>query len=199
MAINPLIEADQVVTSLRGSLAHGDTDLKNIPELVKIVLTKEMWRRRFVVQRQQEVTFESFPEFVEHPAPEGLGTSVAAIQRFCSRAGDLTAVDLVDRNQIRDRGRPEKNGNHVPILRRPQGNSTAKTLRRLRAGRPDLHARVLAGELSASAAVIEAGFRVKTHTIPHDPHKAAAALKRHFTPAEIAEIVRLLHWSGGDE
>jgi hypothetical protein len=42
---------------------------------------------------------------------------------------------------------------------RPSGNSRAAFLRRLRKDRPDIHARVLAGELSPHASMIEAGFR----------------------------------------
>jgi len=42
---------------------------------------------------------------------------------------------------------------------RPSGNSRAAFLRRLRKDRPDIHARVLAGELSPYAGMIEAGFR----------------------------------------
>jgi hypothetical protein len=51
-------------------------------------------------------------------------------------------------------------GNNVP--KRPEGNSAAKALRRLRKDRPDLHKLVLEGKLSANKAMIEAGFRVKT-------------------------------------
>lgn len=187
-----LVEADQCVTALRSSLSHGGTDLKNIPELVKIILTKEMWRRRFVAQRQKEVEFTSFVEFVEHPAPEGLGTSLAEIQRFCSRAGDLTAVDLVDQNQARPDGRPTKTVNIINGLKRPQGTSTARTLRHLRDSRPDLHQRVLAGELSPGAAMVKAGLRIKTHTIPHDPTRAAGVIRRHFSREEVEEIIRQL-------
>jgi hypothetical protein len=46
------------------------------------------------------------------------------------------------------------------------GNASAAALRRLRKDRPDLHAEVMAGEQSANAAAIEAGFRPKTATVP---------------------------------
>jgi hypothetical protein len=49
----------------------------------------------------------------------------------------------------------------VHISKRPAGNSTAAFLRRLRKDRPDIHIRVLAGEISAHAGMIEAGFRKK--------------------------------------
>ena len=42
---------------------------------------------------------------------------------------------------------------------RPSGNSRAAFLRRLRKDRPDIHTRVLAGELSPFGGMVEAGFR----------------------------------------
>lgn len=49
---------------------------------------------------------------------------------------------------------------------------------KLRKDRPDLHAQVLAGELSPHAAMVEAGFRKRTITVPLEPG-AAATLRRH--------------------
>jgi hypothetical protein len=51
---------------------------------------------------------------------------------------------------------------------RPSGNSRAAALRRLRKTRPDIHARVLAGELTPHAGMVEAGFR-KRHASPTPP------------------------------
>jgi hypothetical protein len=44
---------------------------------------------------------------------------------------------------------------------RPTGNSAAAAMRRLRKDCPDIYFRVLAGEVSAHAGMIEAGFRKK--------------------------------------
>src|SRR5262245_36031428 len=51
--------------------------------------------------------------------------------------------------------------NEKDIQVAPTGTSLKATLRRLRKDRPDIHARVLNGELSANAGMIEAGFRKK--------------------------------------
>jgi hypothetical protein len=58
-------------------------------------------------------------------------------------------------------------------------------LRKLRRDREDLHKRVLAGEISPHAAMIEAGFRKKTLTVPADLDAAARTLLRHFDPDEL--------------
>jgi hypothetical protein len=62
----------------------------------------------------------------------------------------------------------------------PGGSDTSYTLARLKRDRPDLLDRVKSGELSANAAAIEAGFRVKSISVPLDVDRAAATLKRHF-------------------
>lgn len=72
------------------------------------------------------------------------------------------------------------------------GNSRAYALARLRKDRPDLHAQVLLGELSPHAAMIEAGFRVKSISIPLEPQAAAAALRRHFTDEQLGELLAAL-------
>jgi hypothetical protein len=73
--------------------------------------------------------------------------------------------DAEDLLNLRPAHRPKKaetvyNGAHVVNSSdRPAGNSRAYALRRLREQRPDIHARVLGGELSPHAAMVEAGFR----------------------------------------
>jgi hypothetical protein len=66
-------------------------------------------------------------------------------------------------------------------------------LRRLRDQRPDLHRRVLAGELSPHAAMLEAGFRRPTFTVPADNMQdLAAALVRHLDHQQIEELRKAL-------
>ncbi len=103
-------------------------------------------------------------------------------------------------NILRRRGRPTKEeqeankGNIVNFIR---GNNPGYAVARLQRDRPDLHERVLAGELSPHAAAIEAGFRKRTVSIPLEPKAAAAALRRHFTNEELAELIEALVYAGG--
>jgi hypothetical protein len=79
------------------------------------------------------------------------------------------ALDAKDRESQRGPGRPEtvySGKRDVHSSGRPSGNSRAAALRRLRKDRPDLHARILAGEISAHAAMVEAGFRHQTKGHP---------------------------------
>jgi hypothetical protein len=70
-----------------------------------------------------------------------------------------------------------------------QGTSVAYTLRRLARERPDLLARVEAGELSANKAAIEAGFR-KVPTPQEQIRKAFAKLTDDERVAMLAELAQ---------
>jgi hypothetical protein len=86
--------------------------------------------------------------------------------------------DAADLRNLRPAHRPTKaetvyNGDRVVNTSgRPVGNSRAYALRRLRDQRPDIHARVLAGEISPHAGTVEAGFRKRQQ------HPRAGDLKR---------------------
>ncbi|MEO1979145.1 MAG: hypothetical protein ABGZ24_01350, partial [Fuerstiella sp.] len=76
----------------------------------------------------------------------------------------------------------ERNGSDTTIKDRGQ----TYTLRRLARDHADLLARVRAGELSANAAAIEAGFRPKTATFNvEDLDKALTAWLRHFDVSDV--------------
>ncbi|MFI6818361.1 hypothetical protein ACIBG7_38605 [Nonomuraea sp. NPDC050328] len=66
-------------------------------------------------------------------------------------------------------------------------------LRRLREDAPALHTKVLAGEMSANAAMVAAGFRARTISVPvSKPESAAKALRKNLSREQLAELVSLL-------
>lgn len=71
----------------------------------------------------------------------------------------------------------------------PTGNSRSYALSRLKREREDLYRKVLAEEMSSHAAMIEAGFREPTLTIPLSPRKAAKRIVQHMTRQEFSELV----------
>lgn len=87
-------------------------------------------------------------------------------------------------------GRGKKTADN--ISRFSHGTQASYTLARLERDRPELAVRVRAGELSANAAAIEAGFRIKTFSVPLDVERAAAALKRVFTNSQLVRLRSLL-------
>jgi hypothetical protein len=66
----------------------------------------------------------------------------------------------------------------------PTGTTAAYAHRRLRKDRPDLHARVLAGEISPHAAMVQAGFRKRAKSRARTPLDRLRTAWRKATPAE---------------
>ncbi len=118
---------------------------------------------------------------------------------FPGREPTPIAVDAVDRKNQRPPGRPEKpdseTGNNVPTLaRRPEGNSQAERPFMpvlLQGSCPDLHAKVLSGEIkSANKAMVQAGLRVPTKTMPVDTPE-----NNHFEQTFLLRCVSQSRWA----
>ena len=181
-----------LVEALGSSLRSGDHGLKVVPGLVKRVLAEDAWRS-FVTQRGELVEYDHFEEFVATPPLKGLGASIDLVRTLVR--DDPVALDLFDQATQRPAHlkatemRDDVDDIHV----RPAGTSREAGLRRLRKDRPDLHAEVLAGAISTHAAMIKAGFRRRSMTVPVDkPENTAKALRRNLEPDQIKELVKLL-------
>lgn len=216
MAVDLLLQNDTYVSQLRSAIGEGEAALSDVPGLLKCVLKDDRWRKR-TIRTGDVVEFQRFEDFVRSLPLEGLGADMSLIRRICS--DDKEALDLLDKALKHSPGPPPKpkpvekpreaksapqseptgertesvnivNGSKGEL--RPFGNSSARAIRHLRESRPDLHAKVVAKELSPHAAMIEAGFRRKTITIPLEPASAARVLRRHFDEAQLRELARLL-------
>jgi len=180
-----------LVDALSSALDSGGHGLSNVPVLLKRLLAEEWWRE-FETVRGEVVRHERFEEFVAAPPLKGLGSEISLIKRIV--ADDREAVDLLDRVLQRQVGRPRKTVDNTNNSEgRPSGTSQARALRRLRKDAPELHAEVIAGRLSAHAAMVKAGFRTRTISVPVEhPDRVAAALRRHMTQEQLEELVRHL-------
>lgn len=146
--------------------------------LLRRVLETESWKS-FTTPRGEKVEHSSFADFLAERPLRGIGTDPALVRRLV--ADDLEAVDLLDRALQGKQGRRNDLVNNINEVARPVGTSSDQALRRLRKDRPDLHAEVLAGRLTAHRAMVDAGFRRATMTVPaDDPSAAVAALARKF-------------------
>lgn len=145
-----------------------------------------MWRKRFVTQTKQVIVFKSFREFVEADPPEGLKANVSLLLRICTDYDDMEAVSLISTEVGGKPGNPTGNNQHSgnvsntnisTVEDKPaRGDTTDYTVRRLAKNRPDIHAKVIAGELTPNAAAIEAGFRKTKFQLPTDPTAAGRYL-----------------------
>lgn len=188
---DPLKQNATLVEALGSSLRRGDHALGTVPDLLKRILREEAWRE-FVTQRGELVEHARFVDFVTTPPLKGLGGTVDLLRRIIS--GDTEALDLLDRALQMPAGRP-KNADVISNNDPPGRHGTSKgyALRRLRKDAPELHAEVLAGRISAHAAMVSAGFRRRTLSVRLDePESAAKALRKHMTPDQLQALVRLL-------
>ena len=130
------------------------------------------------------------------PVGRGACGTVDALRRLCrDDAESLDAIDAAMRmpNGIQRRNDAVDNihgiqSQQAPPLR-PTGTSTARALRALRDHAPALHAEVLAGRVSPHGAMVAAGLRRRTLTIPcDDPAAAARSIRRHFDAGQAAAL-----------
>lgn len=192
MPVDRLLENNEVVNALYGALHDGEHGLKVVPGLVRRVIQENRWQERRVEVVQRVASFHEFRRFVEETPPEGLGTTIDMLKRLCS--DHIAVLDMIDKAEQRPRGnasghnqhtRGNDNNVHISNDREsPEGNASQTAIRRLRKDRPDLHAEVIAGRKSPHGAMVEAGFRPKTVTVPLDPVRAAQTLRRRFTDDE---------------
>jgi hypothetical protein len=202
--MDKLREADSIVDSLGKAMQSGETGLRYVPALLVRVINEDMWRDRVIVKTGERVGFKTFKEFVETPPLEGLGADIDTLRRLCS--SNIAALDALNKHAYGGRGGNNNpsgsnqyktvNDNNIIIDRdrtSPVGTSRVQALHKLRSDAPELHTRVLAGDLSPHAAMIEAGFRKKMISIPVGNVRATAlTLARHFTPEQIDELIAIL-------
>ena len=85
----------------------------------------------------------------------------------------------------------QNNIHNVHVVSAPHGNSETYLLRRLKRDREDLAEKVVNGELSAHAAAVEAGFRVRMVQHPATVDGFRRAIERHLSPEQQAELYAL--------
>jgi hypothetical protein len=181
------VDDDKVIDALGSALRYGGAALGDVPDLLKRVLRTQVWRE-FTTQRREPVRHKRFIDFVTTQPLAGLGSDVDLIRRIVG--GDPEALDLLDQalqNPV---------GTNLPLSniqgQAPTGTTRDRALRKLRKDAPELHAAVLAGDLTAHGAMVKAGFRLRTLTVRPEPAAAARTLRKHLTPEQCAELARLL-------
>jgi hypothetical protein len=166
----------------------------DVPPLLKAILQEGRWKAR-KLKTGESASFARFEEFVTAKPLQGLGGDMDTLKRLCG--ADPETLDLIDKAVKGQHGGDRRSEsikvNNVDVDReeRPRGNSRQKAIRDLRDKQPEIHARVMAGELSPHAGMVVAGLRTRSITIPDDPAKAARILARHFQGDRWRALIRL--------
>lgn len=177
----------EIIRGLQESLIHGGHSIAMIPKSIATIIDKDMWREWIDPTTGEVHEYETFDRFAAAPRPDGLNAKRQELLDLCHGHKDaqrkIKRVWSVE-ELAQAPGRPAKSN-----VRNTNINSSTDDAnyaeRRLRRDRKDLYDRVQGGELSPHAAMVEAGFRKKTITIPSDLDAAARRLVRHFDPDEL--------------
>jgi hypothetical protein len=191
------------VLALRRALAGYDGGVVAVSRRLRAVLQTGAWQHFQPHEQTTTVQHGDFAAFVHATPPHGLGSDLQLLLKLC--AADVTTLDLLDRLTIRSRGnrlRQDTSGDDEGRKRvwqppASQGNSRQYALRRLRASYPELHRQVLAGELSVHHAMVGAGLRCHTISLPIDGARAAAIILRHFPPEQLIGLAEALSQACG--
>lgn len=191
----PLLSDDERIVMLQKYVSEGEQDLGLVTSLVGKVIESGAWSS-FTDQLGMPVEHDSFRSFVETPRWRGLGTSKSALVGWV-REQDPEAADAVERAwrgevpAARKVGPPpmDQRGNvEAPNI---TAGSADYLLARLKRDRPDLAARVVAGEKSPNAAAIEAGFRPRQIKVT-SPESVCQRLASVWTAEQLTHASQLL-------
>lgn len=189
--------------------------LPHVPQWTREILSTGAWRERF--EHGRRIAFDDFVEFITLASSKGgCGLDPDKVTALLRKSEDIEALDLW-LTAIRQKEAHETNANAPNLLdkggdRRSEifqssdgknsatlkGRGSTYAHARLRRDRPDLHARVLAGEISAHAAMVEAGFRKKRQRKPKSVLPRILKLLPELTPGERDELQSILvDWNDG--
>ena len=177
--------------ALKNISTNTKTYVREVAEILRLVIDptgKEHPWRCFEYEKAGVVTrceYETFNEYL------GQWSRLTLKQLKDLFHADAAILDLLDVATQRKAGGDTSIVNNINDAKRPEGDTVAAGLRRLRKDRPDLHQLVLQGGISTHGAMLQAGFRRPTKTIPIDtPASAVRALLRVFSAEEIIDAAQ---------
>jgi hypothetical protein len=201
----------ELVEELAQVACYDANGLAAGPMTLYRVLERDAWRR--YAHPRTKVIYEpaDFPTFVVAEWPNGLGVKggIPALLRMCEGDGEyaVKARTLIKTltpaagpeeggapvgNKNAAKGKPKDNVHNVHVDSRPHGNNETYLLRRLKRDRPDLAAKVVAGEMSAHAAGKAAGFVKATIQIQPTVPGFLKAAQAHLSPEQRLELKEAL-------
>ncbi len=182
---------DEIIKSLSSSVHWGHDNLVAVPNLLRMVLENNMWRKRYVRLTEQIVEFEGFEDFVTALPPEGLGTSLQVLRSLCHEHSDLLTMisqiagsSDVHRSETSDQSDTEA-AQHLArqlLLERLHSDNQDEIAEELEQGRITLN--------YAAEAVGYKDLRIAVSKL--DAASAAQTLINNLSPDVLRLLVRLL-------
>jgi len=172
------IERGQLCQSTIESLYEATGGLRQFPSLLKKVIATRAWERRTVHGKVVELA--SLRELITSKPVSGWGEDPTAVEAVIRDDPEALAAF---REAMKHQGERTDLPNNVrEVGEAACGNSRAYSISRVqRECDEETVAAVMAGEMSANAALVKAGVRENRQVyIPRDPAKAAEKLRRQF-------------------
>lgn len=183
------IERGQLCQTTVESLYEATGGLKHFPGLMKKIIQNKAWERR--VSRGKMIELSSLRELITEKPIRGWGEDPKKIEAIIK--DDVECLAMY-REAMLCQGERNDLGNNITEVGRVTGTSASYTVSRLQHESPELFEKVKAGELSANAAAIQAGFRKKmVSVVVGDPFSAARSLLRHYDADELVEALRAVN------
>lgn len=178
-----LIDKGTLVEAFWHAVDHGTGTLENIPGLIRRVIETDAWKKR--IHEGQLYEHKRFIDFITSKPLAGCGWDPDKVLALIKGDVDLErswremVTPAIGTNQH------SEGSNNITTLR---GTDRTYTLSRLKREAPALYQKVLDKKLSPNAAAIQAGFRIKTISVPLDAQRAVSILRKYFKHVEIGEL-----------
>jgi hypothetical protein len=153
------IEKAELVQTTVDCFRRGCGSLENLPGLIAKVIEVKAWESRLHHGRLYELP--SLRDLVTRKPPEGWGQNPDKIEALLKDSPEVLACW---REEMKHKTGPKAESdlcNNITETTKGTGTSKAYTLSRLKRENAELFQQVVAGELSANAAAIKAGWRKK--------------------------------------
>ena len=149
------IEKGQLSSCAVQCFSRADGSLSRFPQILKRVITERVWERRS--HNGRVIELKNLRELITEKPIHGWGQDPKKIEALLK--DDPEVLPMWRGAMSNGKGKPVNNDNI--INKDSQGTSRSYTLSRLEKQHPEIYQEVCAGQLSANAAAIKAGFRKK--------------------------------------
>lgn len=182
------VEKGQLCQSTIESLYAATGGLRHFPSLLKKVIATKAWESR--VNKGKVIELASLRELITEKPIRGWGEDPSKVEAVIRDDPEALAAF---REAMLGKPGPKphsESGNNVTEIERVTGNGRAYSIARVqRECDADTLAAVMAGEMSANAALVKAGVRENRQVyLPRDPAAAVQKLRRQFGD----DFIRLL-------
>jgi hypothetical protein len=174
------IENGQLCQTTIQALLETIGGLKDFPGLLKKIIVNKSWQRR--VNMGTTIELGSLRELITEFPIRGWGEDPKKIESVIKDDPEVLAMFREAMKQQGNNQYTKSKDNNVMEANASQGNARAYSVTRVQQEcKPEVIAKVMAGEMSPNAALIKAGIRENRQVyLPRDPKKAAEKLAQQF-------------------